>query len=163
VGIKQLKDIPEKWYCSTCQNLLGNNPIEEEDVDVGEETIPQENDMNLNNIQSLPKSPIEKSKRKLSWNQYASAAYIILKREKRPISYKELTEIALKEKLIKSTSSTPTCSMSSALSTHANKGLKFRRVTSGMYALLDGINIHKELSEQKLPVIKRVNFRFSDR
>jgi len=64
MGLKNVKDIPEKWYCEICQNFLGNNRIEDEDVDIGEEVVTQENNMNAGNITSLPKSPKEKKQKK---------------------------------------------------------------------------------------------------
>jgi len=111
------------------------------------------------------------STKKLSWNQYAEAALIVLRELQRPMNYKELTQIAIQKGLIQSTSQTPEASMNSTLSTHANKNIKFQRVGVGTYQLKsEGEKIKKEIEKkdkkpkskpQKTNQMHTLNFTFN--
>lgn len=84
---------------------------------------------------------------------FKEAAYHILKRGKKPLSAKEITQIALREGLIRSTGKTPEATMGAVTYTDIKqKGEKslFVKVKRGLFGL-------REWSEEKIKVPLRAN------
>ena len=64
---------------------------------------------------------------------FTEAAHEVLKREKRPLGPKEITDIAIKQKLIVTNSKRPAATMAGRL--YSNRGKLFESVGSGRYII----------------------------
>jgi DNA-directed RNA polymerase delta subunit len=104
--------------------------------------------------------------------EFKEAAYHILKQTKKPLSYKEITEIALRENLISTEGKTPEASMRSRLYLdiqHSGDESKFVKVEKGIFALREwyreDIKSFAEAKEDRRPseslidILKETHFK----